>query len=545
MLEIKIGEIVVEDEIEIGEIELDVEKIYPALEDLEVIPKEVEQNFKPTEYGFGSVKVNPVKLQDKIIVPTKVKQEIKADEEYDGLNKVNVEAIPDEYIIPSGTLNITDNGEYNVADKTIAIVNVSEKSSEYPIIEGNGQFEVEFVDYDGTLLKKHYVNKGEDAIAPELPEHDRLLFHGWNREFTNITHNTQVGAIYVPQSGNSELYIEITEETGLTVTLTLSSTGSATKFTIDWGDGIITETNSFTGAKVMEHTYSSYGEYMIEIIASQKYALGASGSSYNKTAIKGSNEVEIFKLLKKAFLSQNVLEVISKALMNNVNLEQFVAPGVEEYGANAFMMTKLKCLILPETTLTIGDKFATFNYDLEYLVMNDNVTKITYPIYSGGKVKKLIYPKNYKPTSIGRLAYDTSVEEIWYAKPETNHEFASSAIYHSLNIRRLPLYNTLTTINSSSITYSGIDRLYLPPSLTDMKSNALYQNGSLTNVYCYAHTPPTLASTNVFNNANSNLKIHVYPEDLEAYLAATNWSSTSISSKLVGDLEGEYEDGYC
>lgn len=75
-MEIEIGEIILEEEIEIGGIELDVEKVYPELEDLEVTPSSIEQNFNhPNSYGYDNVKVKAVESDTLNITPTTQSQE--------------------------------------------------------------------------------------------------------------------------------------------------------------------------------------------------------------------------------------------------------------------------------------------------------------------------------------------------------------------------------------------------------------------------------------------------------------------------------------
>ena len=88
-------------------------------------------------------------LQEKETTPTKEMQQIIADQQYDGLSKVVVNAIPDEYIIPNGEINISQNGTYDVTDKTNAIVNIPEKKLGSKIITENGTYKASDDNLDG------------------------------------------------------------------------------------------------------------------------------------------------------------------------------------------------------------------------------------------------------------------------------------------------------------------------------------------------------------------------------------------------------------
>ena len=83
-------------------------KIYPELENLTVTPSEEQQKFLHEDrYGYDKVVVNP---------------------------------IPDKYIIPSGSLDITENGNYNVKEKEFANVNVPTKTLRTKTITTNGTY---------------------------------------------------------------------------------------------------------------------------------------------------------------------------------------------------------------------------------------------------------------------------------------------------------------------------------------------------------------------------------------------------------------------
>ena len=88
-------------------------------------------------------------LQEKEATPTKEMQQIIADQQYDGLSKVVVNAIPDEYIIPSGEINISQNGTYDVTDKSSANVNIPEKVLGTKTIISNGIYKAVDDNLDG------------------------------------------------------------------------------------------------------------------------------------------------------------------------------------------------------------------------------------------------------------------------------------------------------------------------------------------------------------------------------------------------------------
>lgn len=75
---------------------LNIQKIYPSLEDLEVTATTQEQVFThPNSYGYDIVTVNPISinLQDKTVTPSTSSQTITADEGYTALENVTVNAV--------------------------------------------------------------------------------------------------------------------------------------------------------------------------------------------------------------------------------------------------------------------------------------------------------------------------------------------------------------------------------------------------------------------------------------------------------------------
>lgn len=71
--------------------------------------------------------------------------------------------------------------------------------SSYPCdykVEFVETFTVMFVDYEGNVLYKDYVGRNGSAKAPEVPAREGFEFIGWNKDFSNVTGDMVVTAVY-------------------------------------------------------------------------------------------------------------------------------------------------------------------------------------------------------------------------------------------------------------------------------------------------------------------------------------------------------------
>ena len=66
--------------------------------------------------------------------------------------------------------------------------------AEYSV--ANTNFTVIFIDWDGTVLKRETVEKGENATPPADPQRDGYTFSNWKGDFTNVQSNKAIIAVY-------------------------------------------------------------------------------------------------------------------------------------------------------------------------------------------------------------------------------------------------------------------------------------------------------------------------------------------------------------
>lgn len=58
------------------------------------------------------------------------------------------------------------------------------------------KFQVQFVDMDGTVLKTEYVEYGGSVTPPEPLEHYGYEFSHWDGDYSNITDDIIINAVY-------------------------------------------------------------------------------------------------------------------------------------------------------------------------------------------------------------------------------------------------------------------------------------------------------------------------------------------------------------
>jgi hypothetical protein len=152
--------------------------------------------------------------------------------------------------------------------------------------------EVNFYDYDGTLLHSYTVAEAQAlSELPPLPTQKGLVCQGWNwtlDEIKEVNGAVDAGATYITDDGKTRLYITIPNDDRLTVPLYYYQRNSGGVI-IDWGDGAPTSITNGSGYKNATHTYASAGDYVITLtvnIGSASLGNGSNGvlggSSSNK-----------------------------------------------------------------------------------------------------------------------------------------------------------------------------------------------------------------------------------------------------------------------
>ena len=90
---------------------------------------------------------------------------------------------------------------------------------------GGVWFTVQFVDWNGALLKSERVRSGGSATAPQTPTREGYTFTNWNHDFTNVRSDLTVTAQYEPKQEILPPPVEELESVWALANLILSITG--------------------------------------------------------------------------------------------------------------------------------------------------------------------------------------------------------------------------------------------------------------------------------------------------------------------------------
>lgn len=106
-----------------------------------------------------------------------------------------------------GEVNVNEIGSYlltyNLVDKygkeveKTRVINVKEDINNNNIADDDDEkYTVKFYDFNKEKVKEESVLIGMDATAPELDDIDDYIFTGWNKDYTNVSENLDVYAVY-------------------------------------------------------------------------------------------------------------------------------------------------------------------------------------------------------------------------------------------------------------------------------------------------------------------------------------------------------------
>lgn len=357
-----------------------------------------------------------------------------------------------------------------------------------------GQYLVTVIDYDGTILKQDHLDTGDRMYLPPAPNHEGMVFQGWScaagigsniqDKWVTVTNSDiTVGAYYDTTSGNTELDIELTPATGLTITCKLNGTK-------DWGDGTSDSTTS--------HTYSNYGAYTISAPSTNF------GSLTSTSGVVGQRSNAINYWLRAARIGSKI------TTLNYSYAFQYC------YGLRYISISK-------KNNTTIGTYFFRTSINIQALVIPEGIKTLNnYSLYYLSQAKYIALPSTL--TTFGQYSISNASQLETLPIPSSVTSIQTSAFSSNTNLRTVTLPN-ITTLNSSTFSgCSALQYLKIPATVTTIGSSCFSNCRNCTYDFS-SHTSVPSLTAGAFNGIYQASKILVPASLASTWKTTTNWAA--------------------
>ena len=376
----------------------------------------------------------------------------------------------------------------------------------------DGDYLVQVVDYDGTVLKSARLNEDDTFTLPSAPTHEGLVFDGWSSPVT-ITNNTVtvtnsdivIGPMFHTVSGLSEFDAMLTTATGLSVTLNMIGIK-------DWGDGTFDSSTT--------HTYSSVGDYTITCDGSAMTTSSNSGLFSQTSSVPNH-------YIKNVRFGSRVTSISSNALQYCYSLTNITIPeGVTSIGSSAFQYCySLNNITIPLSVTSIDNKVFYYCGSLTSITIPSSVTSIGSSAFQNCYLLPgITIPASV--TSIGSNAFQNCYFLTNIIIPSGVTSIGNKVFYYCYSLNSITIPEGITSIGSDVFQYCySLKNITIPSGVTSIGSSA-FLNCYLILEYDFLNhaAVPTLSGANAFSGINKICKIKV-PAALETeWKAASNWS---------------------
>jgi hypothetical protein len=385
--------------------------------------------------------------------------------------------------------------------------------------------DINFWDYDGTLLYAWTLAElATKTELPPLPSHDGLVCQGWNwtlQDIKDAGRELDIGALYITDDGKTRLYVDVDTETWDDFVLNYWQSNINTT-TVDWGDGTTPETKDASSWIEHRHVYASSGSYVITMSVKDGKTmwLGHDGRMLIANGETDSGRCAMLRRvevgaravatdhqcfrnccrLESISLPQTTKIYTARAFEQCTQLRVFVAADMDEVRQSFYQCCNLRAIATPKGTTQTSD----------YAIANTAVRQVNFdmtaPIQAQAIERVHIKAVNGQ---VGNFSSCRALLEVTIPADATT--FVAAAFQGDNALRRVTCLG-----NIASIPAQVFQRCY-PLRFVDFTR-------------CTA--VPTLANVNAFDETHPQLEIRVPASLVDAWKAATNWSS--LADHIVG-----------
>lgn len=390
--------------------------------------------------------------------------------------------------------------------------------------------DINFWDYDGTLLYAWTLAElaGKTELPP-LPSHDGLICQGWNwtlQDIKDAGRELDIGALYITDDGKTRLYVDVDTETWDDFVLNYwQSNQNAT--TVDWGDGTTPESKAQGSFVEHRHTYAASGSYVITMSVKEGTTMWL-GTDGKELIAPDVISVGRCAMLTKVNIGERVTTIDNQSFYGCVRLQSVSVPsGVLCKTWRTFESATQLRTITATFSAALYQSFyhcsnlraiasakgTTMSSNSSYLLTYTSVRQVNFDILSGYYVQSLERAHIKALDGVVGVFSPCSILEATIPADATT--FKTAAFQGDFSLRKVECLGNIASIPAQAFQYC-------------------YALRYVDFTHCTA--VPTLANVNAFASTHSQLEIRVPASLVDAWKAATNWSS--LADHIVGISQG-------
>ena len=329
--------------------------------------------------------------------------------------------------------------------------------------------DITFYDYDGTIVTSWTLEELATKTAlPDYPLHNGLICQGWNWSLADLkttNRKMNVGVMYITDDGKTRIYIRL-EEGRTSPMLGVCPNGTVT---VDWGDGTTPDTLTGTSTTTVKwtpnHAYAAPGEYVI------KLTVDGTMGFYGEFSLTSASAILRYSS------SDDNRNYVYRSSVQKIE----IGNGITSIGYSAFYSCySLASITIPNGITSIGYSAFYSCYSLASITIPNGVTNIVDSVFDNCR-------------SLASITIPNGITSV-----------GDSAFNNCYSLASITMPNGITSVGDSAF--------------KNCRGVAFYDFTACTTV-------PTLASTTAFTGIPADCQIRVPAALVDAWKAATNWST--------------------
>ena len=352
--------------------------------------------------------------------------------------------------------------------------------------------DITFYDYDGTIVTSWTLEELATKTAlPDYPLHNGLICQGWNWSLADLkttNRKMNVGVMYITDDGKTRIYIRL-EEGRTSPMLGVCPNGTVT---VDWGDGTTPDTLTGTSTTTVKwtpnHAYAAPGEYVI------KLTVDGTMGFYGEFSLTSASAILRYSS------SDDNRNYVYRSSVQKIE----IGNGITSIGYSAFYSCySLASITIPNGITSIGYSAFYSCYSLASITIPNGVTNIVDSVFDNCRsLASITIPNGI--TSVGDSAFNNCYSLASITMPNGITSVGDSAFNNCYSLASITMPNGITSVGDSAF--------------KNCRGVAFYDFTACTTV-------PTLASTTAFTGIPADCQIRVPAALVDAWKAATNWST--------------------